>query len=448
MAATVLTMKNPARALRDDQLVPFNDEAEMSVIGSIGLDGQALVDVVVSLRPDHFHQAYHRAAYAAAVKLYQRGTPTDFVTWVDELERHAPAGPAEGWASWLTGCIANTPTALYIRHYAAIIERTALQRGLITAAGRLSELAYTVDEVDALVDQAQQLIYSATERARDAGLRPISDGVNRVTDMMNSAAPIGSSTGYTDLDRVSGPLAGGKLYVIGGRPGAGKTALMLNIAQHVVERGGKALIYSLEMTQEEIVNRFACLLTGLDLHRVGNRELTDDEWPRYYQALARIHDRWRVEIDDSGTVTAADIRARTRRAHAQGPVDLVIVDYIQRMCRDENNRVAAIGQISRALKELAMELKIPVMAASQLSRAVELRPGRRPVLSDLRESGDIEADADLVMLAYRERYYNPDAPDYTAEINVAKHRNGRTGMVKLYFHEQSTAFKPLARGEE
>lgn len=433
--------------------VPANLEAERAVLGALMIDPDAIIKVANFLRPEDFYRERHGWIYDAMLVLNERHEPLDFVTLVDELERRGQLEEIGGPA-YLTDLIAGTPTAIYVDHYARIVERTAILRRLISAAGKIAEIAYDESQdVDDVVDRAEQIIFGVSESRihRDlVPIRAIMPGVVERIDFLtrNRDTLMGVPTGFTMLDKLLGGLQKSDLLIMAARPGMGKSSLALSIALNAAKRfGARVAIFSLEMSNEQLVQRLLSMETGIDSHRLRLGDVHEDEWPILLEA-ANMLASTSIFIDDTPAASVAEVRTKSRRLYAEHGLDLLIIDYMQLMTgpsagRSEN-RQQEISYISRSLKSLARELNVPLIALSQLSRAVESRSDKRPMLSDLRESGSIEQDADVVLFIYREDYYIEDSDRQNiADVLVAKHRHGSTGNVSLYFRKELTQFRDL-----
>jgi replicative DNA helicase len=436
-----------------DRLPPQNVEAEQSVLGSLLIDRDAVIRVASFLRPDDFYREAHGQIYGAILNLYERREPADFITLCDELDRRSQLETVGG-SSYLASLINVVPTAAHVEHYGHIVERAALRRRLIQAAGRIAEIAY--DEalpIDDVIDLSEQHIFAVAQRQLVRDLVPLSkllyDYFDQIEDLQQRPGEtLGVATGFIDLDKLLGGFQPSDMVIVAGRPGMGKTSLITTIAQNIAEkRKGAIAMFSLEMTGEQLVQRLVASETGIDSQRLRQGQIRDDELDRIARAIGRLSEM-PIYIDDSGGLTPFELRTKARRLAAEFPLALVVVDYLQLMqagIRVEN-RVQEISYISRALKNLARELNAPLVAASQLSRAVESRQDRRPQLSDLRESGALEQDSDVVIFIYRDETYHPDtAMKNIAEIIVAKHRNGPTGKIDLGFIQEQTRFVNLYR---
>ena len=434
-----------------ERLPPQNLEAEQSVLGSLLLDGEAVVKVASFLRPEDFYNRAHSLIYQAILDLHERREPVDFVTLCDELDRKGVLEDVGGPA-YITSLINAVPTPIHVEHYAHIVERTAILRRLISAATEIASLAYEDSlDVDEVVDRAEQLVFGVSQRRLHKEVLPIRQVLEEYFERLeylyhHRGEFIGLPTGFKQLDKLLGGLQKSDFIIVAGRPSMGKSSLALSIAHHLARYHGRRIaIFSLEMSAEQVVQRLLAAETKIDSQRLRLGDIRDEEWPRLIQAIGMLSEAL-IFIDDTPAISAMELRAKARRVHAEHGLDLIIVDYLQLMhgnSRSEN-RVQEISYISRSLKALARELNVPVLALSQLSRAVEQRQDKRPILSDLRESGSIEQDADVVIFIYRDEVYNPDTPKKNiAELIVAKHRSGPTGTVPLYFHKEVAQFSEV-----
>jgi len=436
-----------------ERLPPQNIEAEQSVLGSLLIDPDAVIRVMIFLRPEDFYRETHQQIYTAITNLHERREPADFITLCDELERRE-ALASVGGPAYITSLINCVPTSIHVEHYAHIVERTALMRRLIQAAGQIAGLAYEgADQADEVIDRAEQILFGISQRRLSHSLRPIREVLDKYYDRIeylhqHQGEVVGLPTGFIDLDRLLGGLEKSDLVIVAGRPGMGKTSLALSIAQNASLRlGAVVALFSLEMSGEQLVQRLVAAETGIDSRRLRVGDLRGVEWDQFVKTTGVLADTL-LFIDDTPSPSPMEIRTKSRRLAAEYKLDLIIIDYLQLMQggsgRRSENRVQEISYISRALKGLARELEVPVMALSQLSRAVEQRQDKHPVLADLRESGAIEQDADIVMFIYRDEVYNEstERPNI-AEIQVSKHRNGPTGKVELFFDRKLTRFLDL-----
>ena len=441
-------LQAPAKA------IPAAIEAERAVLGSLLIDPDAIIKIASFLRAQDFYRERHAWLYETMFALHERHEPLDFVTVVDELERRGQLDEVGGPA-YIADLISTTPTAMYVDHYARIVERTAVLRRLISAATQIAELAYDESqEVDEVVDRAEQIIYGVSESRIHRDLVPIRAIMNDVVEGIdylarNQNTLMGVPTGFAMLDRLLGGLQKSDLVILAARPSMGKTSLALNIAQNAAERyQARVAVFSLEMSSEQLVQRLLSMKTQIDSHRLRLGMVEEDEWQMLLEAANDLANT-SIFIDDTPAASVTEIRTKARRLYSEHGLDLILIDYMQLMSgqggggRNEN-RQQEISYISRSLKALARELNVPVIALSQLSRAVESRADKRPMLSDLRESGSIEQDADVVLFIYRDDYYAEDSERQNiADIIVAKHRHGSTGTVSLYFRKELTQFRDL-----
>ena len=434
-----------------DKLQPHNVEAEEAVLGSLLIDPDAIIHVATFLTPGDFFLQRHSWVYEAIQELHERRQPADLVTLSDELARREQLDDIGG-AAYLTSLINATPTSIHIEYYARIIERTAVLRRLIDAAGQIAQLAYQDNEdADVIVDRAEEIIFGISEHRVARDLRPIRQVLESYYDRVEYLAQhegeiVGIPTGLSDLDKLLGGLQRSDMIVMAGRPGMGKTSLALSIALQAARRHQKRVaLFSLEMSDEQLVQRLVSAETGIDSQRLRLGNIKSDEWTTFYQAIKLLSETL-VFIDDTPAISVLELRTKARRLHAEHGLDLLIIDYMQLMrggARNEN-RQQEISFISRSIKGLARELNVPILALSQLSRQVESRHDKRPMLSDLRESGSIEQDADVVLFIYRDDVYNPDTEfPNIAEIIVSKHRSGPTGIFSVYFKKHLAQFVDL-----
>ena len=431
-----------------DKTVPHNIEAEEAVLGSLLIDPEAIFRVVTFLKPEDFYIVKNGWIYDVVLNLHDRRHPADFVTVCDELENRTQLEEVGG-SAYISSLINSVPTAIHAEAYAHIVERTALRRRLISAAGQIAGFAYEEDQnVDEVIDRSEAVLFSISQHRVSGDLvaikQALADYYDRIAYLYeHRGEPLGIPTGFIDLDKLLGGLQRSDLTIIAARPGVGKTSLLLGMALTAARRfKQKVAIFSLEMSNEQLVQRLMSSETGIDSQRLRLGDLQEAEWPKFVEAAGRLSDTM-LFIDDTPGISALQLRTKARRLHAEYGLDLVMVDYLQLMSGDfrSENRVQEISYISRALKGLARELNVPVIAASQLSRAVEQRQNKRPILSDLRESGSIEQDADVVMFIYRDEMYNEDTElKNIADIIVSKHRHGPTGTVQLFFRRQLAQF--------
>lgn len=432
-----------------ERMPPHSIDAEEAVLGSILIDPEAIFRVSSFLKREDFYIVKNQWVWEACLALHERREPIDPVTLGRELEARGQLAEVGGLA-YIQQLVNVVPTAIHAEGYGRIVERTALRRRLLAAASEIAQLAYDeAEEIDETIDAAEQALFGVSQRRISRDMRPIADVIRDYYDRIeylyeHRGEPLGIPTGFVDLDKLLGGLQRSDLIIVAARPGVGKTSLMLNMALSAARRfHQRVAIFSLEMSNEQIVQRLVSGETGIDSQRLRLGMLEEDEWPLFVQATSALSET-QVFVDDTPSISALQLRTKARRLHAEHGLDLIIIDYLQLMTGDNRseNRVQEISYLSRSLKGLARELSVPVLVASQLSRAVEQRSDKRPVLSDLRESGSIEQDADIVMFIYRDDVYDEDSERRNvAELIVAKHRNGPTGTVELYFQKNLTQFR-------
>jgi replicative DNA helicase len=438
-----------------EKVPPQNIEAEMAVIGSMLLDENAVSVACEVIDSESFYKEAHKKIFEAILDLYNDNKAVDLITLTDKLKRDGIIDEVGG-VSYLTALVNSVPTAANINHYAAIVKEKGILRTLINNATRIVSLCYESEgNIDELVDSAEKLIFEVCDRKPQSSylhLREIiKESIETIDRLYQKKAHVtGIPTGYIDFDIKTAGLQPSDLIVIAGRPSMGKSAFAIGIAENagVVEKIPIAL-FSLEMSKEQLVQRMLCSHAKVDAHKVRTGYLATSDWPRLTAAAGKLSEA-PIFIDDTPAISVMELRARARRLKAQQDIKLIILDYLQLMRGSDNaeNRQQEISEISRSLKALARELNIPVVAISQLSRAVEARTDHRPLLSDLRESGAIEQDADVVALLLREEYYNPSAENQgIAEVIIAKQRNGPVGSMKLAFIKEYTRFENIARIE-
>lgn len=434
-----------------DHLPPHNLDAEQSVLGALLSDRDAIIRVASFLRPNDFYRRAHSLIYEAIVSLYNRREPTDLVTLVDELSRQGLIEDV-GSEDYLAELIAATPTTVHAEYYARIVTRTAVRRKLIDAGSEIVRIGFDDGtEVEDALDSAERILFDVSQRRGEREFRSMREILEEYFDRLDSLHQhkgdvVGVPTGFIDLDKLTGGLQKSDLIIVAARPSVGKSALALSLGYHAAVQHNQTVgLFVLEMSGEQMVQRLLSMETGIDSHRLRMGFIDDSEWNSVVRAFGRLSEA-PIYIDDTASVTMMDVRSKARRLAAEHGLDLIIVDYLQLMTsgRRSDNRVQEISEISRGLKQLARELDVPVVALAQLSRAVESRQSHVPMLSDLRESGSIEQDADVVMFIYREEIYDPDTERRgIADIIVAKHRNGPVGTVHLRFFDKTARFADL-----
>jgi replicative DNA helicase len=454
MVQSIEDVRRRSRANDVGRVPPHNLQAEESLLGAMLLSRDAIAAAVELCVADDFYKPAHGHVYEAVCSLYGQGEPADPVTVADELRRAALLDAIGGPAT-LISLQANTPATANAGRYARIVEEHALLRRLIGVANEIAELGYAVpDDVEAVLDRAESMVYAVAERRVADTLKPLHELLSESLDRLEMLYDRGESitgvpTGYIDLDERLSGLQPSNLIIVGARPAMGKTSFALGIAGHAaMEAGVPVLLFSLEMSHAEITSRLLCSEARVDASRIRNGTLLEPDWPKITHAIGRLGEA-PIYIDDNPNLTVMEVRAKARRLKSRlGQLGCIIIDYLQLMSgrRDAENRQVEVSEISRGLKILARELEVPVVALSQLSRNLEMRADKRPVLADLRESGSLEQDADVVMFLYRDELYNDDSPDRgTAEVIVSKHRNGPTGKTQLAFLDHYTRFANMAR---
>lgn len=434
-----------------ERSLPHNAEAERTVLGAVLVDNAAFNSAAEVLSRDDFYREAHRRIFDAMAALAERSQPIDLVTLKDELTREA-ALEAVGGAAYLASLLDGVPRVASVEQWSRLIKEKAVLRNLIHASNRISQACYEAeDDAAAILDRAEAAIFEIAERRIRqgfVGIREIVKESFRTIDQLSQSRELvtGLTTGFADLDAKTSGLQRGDLVIVAARPAMGKTSLCLNVAQYASKKTGETVgVFSLEMSKEQLVLRMLCADARVDAHRLRTGNLQEKDWARLAKAYADLS-ACKIFVDDSATLTPLEIRAKSRRLKAEHGLGLVIVDYLQLVSAGGRveNRQQEIASISRSLKGLAKELQVPVMALSQLSRAPEARTEKRPQLSDLRESGAIEQDADLVMFIYREEEYKPTEENRgIAELIIGKQRNGPTGTVKLAFIKEFTRFENL-----
>jgi replicative DNA helicase len=445
------------------KLPPHSVEAEQSVLGGLLLDATALDKVADLTTADDFYRQEHRLIFRQIVRLSEQAKPVDVITVAEALEISGELDKVGG-LPYLGGLAQNVPSAANIRRYGEIVRERSIMRKLAEVGTDIASSAYNPTGRDAaqLLDEAESKVFEIAEAGSKGkqgfiSMPPLlSQVVERIETLYardNPSDITGTATGFTDLDRMTSGLQPGDLVIIAGRPSMGKTALAINVAENVAMDSKLAVaIFSMEMGATQLAMRMLGSVGKLNQHDLRTGRLQDDDWGRLTQALGKLNDA-PIHIDESAALSALELRARSRRLHRQNKegLGLIVVDYLQLMSsnagRASENRATEISEISRSLKALAKELHVPVIALSQLNRSLEQRPNKRPVMSDLRESGAIEQDADLILFIYRDEVYNSDSPDKgKAEIIIGKQRNGPIGKIELAFRGEYTRFDNLASG--
>jgi len=417
------------------KLPPYSKEAEESVLGALLLDRDAIISVAEFLESDHFYIDKHREIYESILKLFEERSPIDVLT-VSESLRKKKSLKRTGGSGYLTELVNRVPTAAHVEHYAKIVKDQALKRSLMTVASRLFDAS--LDEgtsADELMDKAETEVYGLTQRhvvgSFTSVKKTLADSFDRLDELHKAGSGMrGVPTGFADLDNMLAGFQKSNLVILAARPGMGKTTLALNIAQNLAVKEERPVgMFSLEMSKEELVDRLLVSQADIDAWKLKTGKLSEDDFTKLSEAMGQLAEA-KLYIDDTPAMSILEMRTKARRLQVDTGVELIIVDYLQ-LARSRNleNRVQEVSEISQGLKNLARELKIPVLAISQLSRAVEQRGSKRPQLADLRESGSIEQDADVVMFLYRE----DEEKIEEIFLDIAKHRNGALGRVEFYF---------------
>ncbi|MBU1888238.1 MAG: replicative DNA helicase [Candidatus Omnitrophica bacterium] len=440
-----------------EKMPPQNLEAEMAVLGSMLIEENAIADAIELLDSHCFYNDANKKIFDSILKLYSDNKAVDIVTLIEELKKTGDLDKAGG-VTYITGLTTVVPTSANIKHYALIVKEKSVLRNLISTATNIITDSYDLhSDVDKILDKAERLIFEIASKKVDSNFAPIKevikDSIETIDSLYQKKAHVtGLPTGFTDFDSISAGLHQSDLIIFAGRPSMGKSAFVASIAEHIgVHEKIPLVIFSLEMSKEQLVQRMLCSHARVNAHNVRTGFLSQTDWPRLTNAAGKLSEA-PIFIDDTASLSVLELRAKARRLKSQHNIKLIIVDYLQLMqgMRGAENRQQEISEISRSLKALARELSVPLIAVSQLSRAVESRQDHRPQLSDLRESGAIEQDADLVGLLLREEYYNPTEENRgIAEVIIAKQRNGPVGSVKLTFVRDYARFENFAMvGEE
>lgn len=436
-----------------ERIPPHNIEAEQSLLGSMFVSEDAISLAMEKVGAGDFYKEAHQLVYESIMELYAQGEPADPITVAEYLKGKGVLERAGG-KSYIHTLVNVVPTAANAKYYAEIVEKSAALRALIRAATEIVGLGYEEPEdVEQAIDKAESLIFRVSQKRISEKFSHVkellAESFEQIEKLYEKKAQVtGIATGYTDLDNITSGFHSSDLIVVAARPSMGKTSLVLGIAQNVsLNERVPVAIFSLEMSRHQLVQRFLCSQAKVDAQTLRSGSLREEDWPKLSNAVGRLADA-PIFIDDTANINIMEVRAKARRLMSRQKLGLIVVDYLQLMqggTRKEN-RQQEISEISRALKILGRELNIPVIAVSQLSRAVEQRPDKRPLLADLRESGAIEQDADLVLFIYRDEYYHPDSEDKgVAEVHISKHRNGPTGMIRLAFQPHFARFVNLAR---
>lgn len=441
----------------EERVPPQNIEAEQAVLGAMLIDKEAIAKASEILTSSDFYREAHRVIFNAMLELYNKNEAVDMVTVTEILKRDNKLEDIGGLA-YITSLANVVLTAANVKYHADIVAEKSVLRQLVRVSTEIAAMGYEANEdVGTLLDTAESRILEISNRKKKADFTPINDvlmeSVQNIEKLINNKGGLtGLPSGFADLDKLTSGLHPSDFIILAARPSMGKTALALNIVQNVALRAHKKIggeprsvaFFSLEMSKEQLVNRMLCAEAGIDSQRLRVGEMKDDDWDSLWGACD-LMSKAKIYIDDTAGITVMDMRSRARRLKAEHGLDLIVVDYLQLMQgsgkrNNSGDRQQEVSEISRSLKALARELDVPVLALSQLSRSVEARQVKRPMLSDLRESGSLEQDADIVAFLYREDYYNPETENKHTELIIAKHRNGPVDTVNLFFHKQFTKF--------
>jgi replicative DNA helicase len=437
------------------KIPPQNLDAEKSLLGAVLIDEETLADISEHVTPKDFYEKRHAIIYAAMLRLYEKHKPVDLLTLTEELSRKKEI-EIIGGSTYLTELTNYVPTSAHAEAYAELVAQKAVRRRLIKASGEISELGYNEETTtQELLEKAEAELFSVSDQSLKQDLVStesiLTDSFDRMEELhKNKGAIRGVRTGYRDLDSMTAGLQRSDLIILAARPAMGKTTLVTNLAYNVATIAKQpVLFFSLEMSKEQLVDRMLADASGVDAWNIRTGNLSDDDFGKLSEAMGEMAEA-PIFIDDTPGMTVLEIRTKARRAMHEQPLGLIVIDYLQLMQsssnRNDGNRVQEVSEISRGLKLIARELNVPVIALSQLSRSVESRSPQIPQLSDLRESGSIEQDADIVMFIYREAYYNPETErENLTDLIIAKHRNGPTGKIELYFHPERLRFMSLDR---
>jgi len=444
----------PELKMPEGKIPPQNLDAEISLLGAVLIDEDVLTRVTDKLAADDFYDKRHQIIFAGMLRLYEHHNPVDLLTLSDELKKKSELEDAGG-AQYLTDLSNQVPTAAHAEHYAEIITQNAMRRRLISASGHIAELGFDESRnTDELLESAEAQLFAVSDKALRQDLASIEQILTESFDRMeelhrNKDGLRGVRTGFRDLDNLTAGLQRSDLIILAARPAMGKTTLVTNLAYNIATLEKQAvLFFSLEMSKEQLVDRMLADAAGVDAWNIRTGKLTDDDFEKISQAMGEMAEA-PIYIDDTPGLSVLELRTKARRAMHEHPLGLIVIDYLQLMQGSGrnsgfDNRVQEVSEISRGLKLIARELNVPVVALSQLSRSVESRNPPIPQLSDLRESGSIEQDADIVAFIYREAYYNPETERQNiTDLIISKHRNGPTGKVELFFHPERLKFMSL-----
>ncbi|MBP9838013.1 MAG: replicative DNA helicase [Proteobacteria bacterium] len=436
---------------------PHSTDSEQSVLGAIMIDNEIINTVIEILRPEDFYKRNHQLIFEAMIGLYDRREPVDVVTLTEQLKTLNYLS-ASGGVDYLSHLLDIVPTSANTQFYAKIIKEMSIRRKLINEASSIvTEAMSSRGDIDSFIDSVEQRIFNVSDARTTQSFSHIGsivkDSIKQIETLsFNQGAMTGVPSGFYDLDSITYGFQPGDLVIIAGRPSMGKTAFALSMAMHVgLAKQKPVAVFSLEMSKEQITMRLLCSDSKVSNSRVRSGKLAENDFPRLVDAASKLAAS-QIYIDDTPSISVLEMRAKARRLHRESPLSMIVVDYLQLMkgsSRKIERREQEISEISRGLKAIAKELSVPVIALSQLNRGVETRQDKRPIMADLRESGAIEQDADIIGFVYRDEVYNPDTPDKgVAEIIIAKHRNGPIGTIKLAFQAEFTLFVNLEQDSQ
>ena len=446
-----------AKEVPAGKVPPQNLDAEKSLLGAVLIDEETLADISEHVSVRDFYDKRHATVFGGMMRLYERHRPVDLLTLTDELKKKDELD-AIGGSAYLTELTNYVPTAAHAEAYAEMVAQKAVRRRLIKASGEISELGFDEDTTtQELLEKAEAELFSVSDQSLKQDLVSIetilTDSFDRMEELhRNKGALRGVRTGWRDLDNMTAGLQRSDLIILAARPAMGKTTLVTNLAYNVATVAKQSvLFFSLEMSKEQLVDRMLADASGVDAWNIRTGNLSDDDFSKLSEAMGEMAEA-PIYLDDTPGLSVLEMRTKARRAAHEAPLGLIIIDYLQLMQgsgKDNGNRVQEVSEISRGLKLIARELNVPVIALSQLSRSVENRSPQIPQLADLRESGSIEQDADIVMFIYREAYYNPETErENITDLIIAKHRNGPVGKIELYFHPERLRFMSLDKQHE
>lgn len=442
-----------AKEIQSGKVPPQNVDAEKSLLGAVLIDDEVLADITEHVNPSDFYEKIHGIIFGGMMRLYEKHRPVDLLTLTDELKRKKEL-EIIGGSSYLTELTTYVPTAAHAESYAEIVKQKSIRRRLIKASGDISELGFDEEtSTDELLQRAEAEIFSVSDQTLKQDVTSLesilNDSFERLEELHKNKGQLrGIRTGYRDLDNLTAGLQRSDLIILAARPAMGKTTFVTNLAYNVATIAREpVLFFSLEMSKEQLVDRMLADASGVDAWNIRTGNLSDEDFSKLSEAMGEMAEA-PIYIDDTPGLTVLEMRTKARRISHEQPLGLIIVDYLQLMQgsgRGDGNRVQEVSEISRGLKLIARELNVPLIALSQLSRSVESRSPQIPQLSDLRESGSIEQDADIVSFIYRPGYYEPDNPEFDniTDLIIAKHRNGPTDKVQLYFHPERLRFMSL-----